>query len=160
MESLGINLKLLIAQIVNFLILLLILRKFLYAPVLNMLDERRVKIEKGIKDGEEAEARLKSAEKNAADLIEKAEQKAQKILEEAKVEAKKAHDKILAEANEKTTKILQNAKEEATSLKENSLKSAKKELSTVVSLAVEKILSNDLSDIEKQNLTAKAIKEL
>ena len=46
--SLGINLPILIAQLVNFTILLVILRKFLFGPIVRMVDERRRRIEEGL----------------------------------------------------------------------------------------------------------------
>ena len=50
LESLGIDWKMLVAQVVNFIILLLILRKFLFGPIVKLLDDRRKTIEKGLSD--------------------------------------------------------------------------------------------------------------
>jgi len=58
MNGLGIDWQLLIAEIINFVILLLILKRFLYKPFLRLLEQRRVKIEEGIKKAEEAEKSL------------------------------------------------------------------------------------------------------
>ena len=47
LSSLGIDLRLFLAQLINFSILLFVLFKFAYKPILNMMDERTEKIEKG-----------------------------------------------------------------------------------------------------------------
>ncbi len=160
MESLGIDLKLLIAQVVNFLILFLVLRKFLYKPILDMLDGRSKKIADGLKCAEESEEKLKSTETEAKKILDKAEKEAKEIRDQAKSDAKQLHDKAITEANTKGEKVIKNAKEEALSLKESALISAKKELSSVISLAMEKVLGNDLDEKSRQTLTAKAINEL
>ena len=62
LTKLGIDLKLLVAQIVNFLILLLVLYKFAYGPIVAMLEKRQKKIEKGLKEAEEAHKKLEESE--------------------------------------------------------------------------------------------------
>ena len=58
LSNLGINGKLLLAQIVNFFILLYILKRFAYKPILKVLDDRKEKIEKGLRDAENAKDKL------------------------------------------------------------------------------------------------------
>ncbi|MBI2593944.1 F0F1 ATP synthase subunit B, partial [Candidatus Daviesbacteria bacterium] len=58
LSDFGVQPVLLLAQIVNFLVLLWILNKLLYKPVLKVLEERKAKIEKGLKNAEEIEKRL------------------------------------------------------------------------------------------------------
>ena len=160
MEALGIQPKLLLAQIVNFIIVLLLLRKFLYNPILSMLDQRSRKIATGLKEAEEAKKCLKTADSKSAELIAAAEKEANKIIEEAKEEAKKKQEEIMLDANEKAAKVINNAQTEANTLKEKALDSAKKELSQTMILAMEKVLSNDLDLNQKEILTRNAIKEL
>ena len=61
-EKLGIDVKLVIAQLVNFFILLYVLKRFAYKPVLKILEDRERKIEKGLKDAQSAEKRLHEME--------------------------------------------------------------------------------------------------
>jgi F-type H+-transporting ATPase subunit b len=101
-SQLGIDWKLLIAQGVNFLIVLLVLAFVLFKPLLKILNERKDKIALGVKGGEEAERRLKEIEalkghklaesaKEGVLIIERAEKRAQErereILESAAVKA-------------------------------------------------------------------------
>ena len=68
-SQLGIDPKLLLAQGVNFVILLVVLTKFVYKPLMKMVEERRKKIELGIKGGEKAEQIIKQAEQEKIGII-------------------------------------------------------------------------------------------
>lgn len=160
MEALGIDLKLIIAQIVNFLILFIILSKFLYKPIVKMLDDRQKKIERGISDSEAAEKCLGEAGKKAEKIREDAFLEADKIIKAAKKDYDEKALVIIKKANEQAEKIVGRANEEAALAKERALKEAKKELSSVVVMALDKIIENELSPEQKTKLTEKAIKEL
>ena len=84
MEALGINLPGLITQIISFLILLFVLSKLLYKPVIKMLDERAERIKTSLSAAEKAnEDAALSAEKIEKELI-SARQEGQKIIDQAK----------------------------------------------------------------------------
>lgn len=150
LTSLGIDWKLLVAQIVNFLILLFLLKKFLYQPILKMLGERKQKIDKGLKDSEEAEKRLAETEIKTKDLIAKASQEAQKIVNETRKEVEKNSVVILDHAKQKSDEIVAKAKEQAEAEKEKIVNSAKSELAAIVELSVEKILASSKDDLKAE----------
>lgn len=160
MEALGIDLKLLIAQVVNFLIVMFVLWKFAYNPILNMLNERKTKIEKGLTDSEEAEKRLKKAESEAEKVMEKAYADANEILKNAKAAATVEASELIKKASTQADRIMQSAKEEAAGAKDKAMSTAKRELSDVVILALDKIVGNELTTDQKDRLTSKAISEL
>ncbi|MFA4995995.1 MAG: F0F1 ATP synthase subunit B [Patescibacteria group bacterium] len=160
MEALGIDLKLLIAQIVNFVVLFLVLSKFLYKPITKMLSDREEKICKGLKDSENAEKCLGQAKENADKIKDDAFKEADKIISEAKKEASEKAASIVKKANDQADKILKNADEEAGMAKERALKEAKKELSNVVVMALDKIVGEEIDANSKAKLTEQAIKEL
>ena len=62
--KLGIDWKLLIAQAINFAVLFWVLRRYAYKTMLDFLEKRTVRIEKGLQDAEAAQAKLKSAPPN------------------------------------------------------------------------------------------------
>lgn len=103
MEKLGIELPLLLTQIVNFTIMVIVLSKLLYRPILKALADRRKKIEEGLAFAQKARD------------------------EEEKLEAHK--QKILKLAREEAGKILENAKKEGRQVKEDFLTDGKKEVS-------------------------------
>ncbi len=160
MDAFAINAKILIAQIINFSIILIVLWKFAYKPILAMFDERKNKIAKGLQDAEMAENALAESELKAKKIEDEAYQKADKIVQEAKAEAKKTADVMIKKAEDQAKKIVDNANAEAKTAKDKELRAARGQLGTLVMLAVEKVLGEKVDDAEKDKLTAKAIKEL
>ena len=70
LAALGINLGFLVSQIINFIILMALLNFVAYKPLLNMLEQRRERIRKGLEDARAAEERLANAEAEAQKLRE------------------------------------------------------------------------------------------
>lgn len=160
MEALGIDVKILIAQIVNFLIVLFLLKKFLYGPILNMLDERKTKIDQGLKDSEKAKEMLNNVEIETDKKNEKAFKDAKLLVENAKKEAAEKSAEIIKKANTDADEIMRKAQVEANEAKDKALMSAKGEIGSLVALALDKITGNGLDNSQKDKLTAKAIEEL
>ena len=84
LNQIGIDGKLLLAQAVNFLILLFLLHRFAYKPMLAFLEKRSDRIEKGLRDAEEAEKRLVQAAENEEKVLAKAREEAKKIIADAR----------------------------------------------------------------------------
>jgi F-type H+-transporting ATPase subunit b len=108
-RQLGLDWKLLLSQAVNFLLVLLILRAFVYKPLLKIMKERRAKIEEGLQKAAAAANRLAEINELAKDKIKEAEQKALGILRQSEAKAKMVEVSILEEAKEKEAELLQNA---------------------------------------------------
>lgn len=151
MEALGIDLKLLIAQAVNFVILLLVLRKFLYGPIVKMLCDRKEKVEQGIKDAERADKALDEATTQSKKILGEATQESNKIVASAKKQIEQETHKQLAAAKDSASEIVNRAKEQAKLEQERIISNAKKEIADLVVAVSEKILSEktDKSDINK-----------
>lgn len=151
MEALGIDLKLLIAQAVNFVILLLVLRKFLYGPIVKMLCDRKEKVEQGIKDAELATKALDEATMQSKKILGEATQGSNKIVASAKKQIEQETHKQLAAAKDSASEIVNRAKEQAKLEQERIIYNAKKEIADLVVAVSEKILSEktDKSDINK-----------
>jgi F-type H+-transporting ATPase subunit b len=121
MEALGINLGLLIVQIIAFIIVFLTLNAWVYQPMLNMMESRKQKIAQGLEDARVAAEARANAEKEAAKVIADAQAEASKIVREAteraalagqdvraaaEAEAAKAHEAAIAEAEVERNRIL------------------------------------------------------
>lgn len=99
MEALGINLNFLIAQIVNFFLLMFVLRTFLYRPMLNMLETRREKIRESLSAAEKARAEAANRSRENEEIIAQARRQAQDIIRQAEDRAKQREQQIVAEAS-------------------------------------------------------------
>lgn len=148
------------AQVVNFLLLLWILKKFLYKPILAMLDERKRKIEQGLKDAAEAEKRLQQSLEKESKLLKNAQEQARKLLEDAKEQ----QQLLLIEA-EKTTQdkvdaMLSEAKQQIT---HDTAEAEKRLTKNVSKLAIEflQTATADLFGAKEQEIVMKnAVKKL
>ncbi len=108
-SQLGIDPKLLLAQGVNFVILLIVLTKFVYKPLMKVVEERRKKIELGIKGGERAEQIIKQAEQEKTGIIKEADTQAVAIISEAEKTAQKKAQEIALQADKKAQSALRGA---------------------------------------------------
>src|ERR1051325_6896715 len=98
LNKLGIDWRLLLAQAVNFGLVLVVLRFTVYKPLLNVLKKRREKIEKGLHDAELAEKHLSEADKLMASKIAEGEEKAVAILNATEKGSKEMENKLLEAA--------------------------------------------------------------
>lgn len=116
MEALGIDFKLILAQIFNFVVLLVILKKFLYKPLLKMLDERKKKIEEGLLNAEKIKKELEEIEKRKQKILADSQKEAVALFLEQKKLAQKEKEAMIEEARikagEEIKKGLVLAKEE------------------------------------------------
>ncbi|MBM4426457.1 MAG: F0F1 ATP synthase subunit B [Chloroflexi bacterium] len=121
MEALGINVGLLIVQIIAFTIVMLTLNAWVYKPMLDMMETRKKKIAQGLEDARVAAEARANAEKEASKIIAEAQAEAGKVVREAteraesagkdvkaaaEAESAKARDAALAEAELERNRIL------------------------------------------------------
>jgi len=86
--QLGLNWKLFLSQAVNFFILLIILRAFVYKPLISVIEKRSKKIKEGLDKAEEADVRLKEVDNIAKEKINQAQQESIGIIKNTEAEAK------------------------------------------------------------------------
>lgn len=158
-NALGLDIKLIIAQWVNFAILLFVLYKFAYGPILEFIKERTDKISRGVKDAELSSRKLEEAEIEVANIIRKANENAEAILRDV---TKEAEAKALMISEKSKIKILDFAKEIRKSLEDEKrkiLRDAKAEISDLVVLGVEKIIGDKVDKDFNQKWITKKLKK-
>ncbi len=156
LSKLGIDWKLLIAQIINFLVLLFVLYKFAYGPVLAMLDKRTKKIEQGLKDADEAHKKLAESEEKQKEILRKARTEAKDIVEKAHLQAEKSKSEIAGEAKKQSDKIIANAKDQIEQEKNKMITEVKSEIGSLVVAATEKIIGEKIDEKKDKELIEKA----
>lgn len=156
----GVQPVLLAAQVVNFLILLFILKKFLYGPILKVLQKRKDSIAQSLKNAEEIEKRLNALSEEEQKRILKAAEQGEKIIKEATEtsvqiieEGKKKYEDLMERA-------IMDAKNVAQVQQTKILQEIRKNLADIVSLALEKITDKVLTQKEKQEIIEKEVKNL
>lgn len=140
LEKLGIDWKLLLAQAVNFLILLWVLRRYAYKPILKALEARTKKIEQGLKDAETSQSKLQSVIEEEKKILVAAREEARNILVEAEASAKKRDTLMLEETKEKIDRMIVETDKHLGEKQAKLLREAKEELAETVMFATKKIL--------------------
>lgn len=144
LSKLGIDGRILIAQIVNFGLLLFVLHRFLYKPVLAMLQKRADTIEKSLADARALDERLKRSEQVAHEVIEKAKKEASILLEDASKLAEQKRASALKKAKEEVEGIVCDAREKIAIEKEQMLLEAREHFADLVLQASRAVLEEDM----------------
>lgn len=151
-SKLGIDWKLLVAQIINFFILLFVLYKFAYKPILEMLNKRSKMIEKAVHDSKASEERLKEIESTRQKMLAETEKEIGELLEKAKADAEVMKKGIVAAAQEQGEDLLRRAKAQIAEEKEKMAEDVKKEVVKFIVLATGKILEREFSAEDQKRL--------
>lgn len=159
-EVLGIDWRVLIAQFFNFAILLFVLYKFAYRPMFKMLDERRKKIEDGIENSLRAEERLAKIEASEKNIIKKAKMEAAEIIKKAKNDSEEMRKMELAKTKEEIGKMMSQERENMRIEKTKVLREINKEVSGLVSLALERVLGEKFSEKKDEDFIKKVITKI
>ena len=156
--TLGLDLKLLIGQLVNFGIVFFVLWKWVFTPLSKKLEERRETIDKSLKQAEEIEAKHKQAEEHRLAQIEKARLEASEIVTKAQKAAVETKDQIMAEAKASAEKVVSNAKTEIEAEKTKLLAEVRQEAANMVVMATEKIIRQKLDEKKDRELIKESLK--
>ncbi len=160
MDALGIEWPLLLAQVVNFLMLIVLLRMFLYKPVLNMLNARKERIAQSMKDAERVSAAAREAEQEKAKVLEQARREAQEIRVQATRDAEKIAQDVRSRADLEATEIRMKAQVDAAKQAELALADANKQIADLAMMATEKLLGRELANkAEQQRFVADFLAE-
>lgn len=159
-SNLGINAKVLVAQIINFAILLLILQKFAYKPVVAMLEKRRHEIEKANKHADEIEARIKNIEEAKEVALNEARKESTQLIKHAEAQAAQAAEKIVEEAKAQAKHVALAESKKLREQHEKLRQELRKEIGATIALAIEKTVGDVMDKNAKDKLLEKAISHI
>jgi F-type H+-transporting ATPase subunit b len=152
LEGLGLNPGFLISQIVNFALLLILLRVFLYKPILKMLDERRQRIARSMEDAEKtAEARQKAEEEYQRQAEEMAQER-ERLRAEMTEEVAREREKLLAQARTEAEDILADARAQVEREREQMLKDLRGQVVALAIAAANKVIGEALDEERQRRL--------
>lgn len=139
-QAFGIDARLIVIQIINFIILMAVLSYFLYKPILRLLNDREERIKQGYKDSEAAAAAMSQAESDKQAVLSAVHKEAEEIGKRAKKFADEKSLAILDEARERASDLVRDAESQASVLKQQAQKESEQEIAKLAVLAAEKIL--------------------
>lgn len=140
LHAFGIDVKLLLAQAVNFGVLLVVLWLVLYKPVMKTLDERKAKIAKCVIDADEASKKLAGADEEASAIVHKADMEASALVSSARETANAEKVRLLKEAEERAAKIAEDADARAKEAANKMFKESERDIARLAILAAEKTI--------------------
>lgn len=160
MEGLGINLKYLIAQIVNLVLLFFLLRKLLFKRFQTTLDERSARIQKGLEDAEIAAKRATEAEEAYQERIEQAERERRAILAKATQEGDKIKEEIMTKAQEEANQLVLEAQADIERQREQATSKLRKQVADLTLLATTKVIGQVLDEEAQRRLIGEVLAEI
>lgn len=150
--TLGINLKIFIAQLINFGIVLLVLWKWAYKPVVKLLEERQEKIEKGVKQATQIEQRLIDLEKEQQTIIATAKKEGAALLDKTRVQVDERKKILLEKTKGEVKTVIAQGKMQLQAQKEQMILEARQEIAQIAIEATRKILSESVDEKKAQKL--------
>ena len=148
------------AQVVNFLILLFILKKFLYKPLLKVLDERRQKIADSLKNAEEIELRLAETQEKIDKMMAKASDEIQKMHDETKKENALLKEEGKKDVEAQAALILQKTQEAARAESDKMRGEIRGEMASLVELALHKVTGKIITKEDQKKIIEREVRNL
>jgi len=158
--SLGISLPLLLAFVINFIILLVLLGKFLYKPVLKMLDERAQKIKESMEWAEATKRDYEQAKAEVQRQIEKGRQDVQAIIAQAVQKGEGLKEDAKKEAAEQAKAIVEKARVELGTERDKMVEDLRREFVSLLILASEKVIRQTLDKERQSRLIEETLEQI
>ena len=160
LAKLGFSLPTLIAQVVNFGLLLLVLRLFAYKPIIKMLDNRANKIKESLEAGDRAKQEAVSAEKEIAKKIEEASASGQQIVGQAVKTAEEVKRRASLDAKKEADAIVAKAQVEIQREKQESMTELRKEVADLAVMVAGKAIGTSIDKETQRKLIENTLKEV
>jgi F-type H+-transporting ATPase subunit b len=160
LHTFGIDPFLTIASIVNFLIILYILRRFLYKPLFKIFEKREQLVKESVKNAEQTKKSLEKARIEEKEIIKKAQATANQILKDAREQSVLTIRQAEDEAKKQTQRMVQEARSQ---IEQETAQAQDKLNKYVAKLSVDllkKSLANIFTDDEQNEIVSKALKEM
>jgi F-type H+-transporting ATPase subunit b len=155
-----INPGLIVWTVITFVLLLLILKKFAWKPILTALDQREAAIKDSIEQAQKAKDEAQRIlNENQANLA-KAEEESKKIVEQGRIYAEKLKDQVIKESKEQAQKIISEASAEIERKKEEAFGELKSQVADLVIQATEKVLGEMVDKNQQKKIADKYINEI
>ena len=155
-----VNPGLIIWTVVTFLVLLFILKRVAWKPILSALDQRETAIKDSLEKAEKAkEEAQKVLQENQASLL-KAEEESKKIIEQSRQYAEKLKDQMIKESKEQAQKIVDDASAQIDQKKEAAFNELKTKVAEIAIQAAEKILHENLNKDSNKKLVDRYIQDI
>lgn len=160
LTQLGIDWRLLLAQVVNFLILLYVLKRFAYKPVLDVLDARKERVENAKRAAQEAERKMEVTQEERERILDDARTQSTEIIAQAEKDAQSRGEHILEEAEKERARITKEGEKAVQEERAKLRHELKAEIGGLVTDAVHKTVADFADERTTKRLTDEALEIL
>lgn len=158
-EALGIDWKLLLLQSIAFLIMLYVLKRFVYPPLTRALDERQKTVEAGLQAAKDAEAKAQKSQQEIEELLKTARKEASAIVATARSEAAASVESAEEKAKARAKRIADQAHEQIEQDVLAARKALKHDTIELVALATEKIINQKMDPAKDKKVIEASLQE-
>ncbi|MFC1687673.1 F0F1 ATP synthase subunit B [Patescibacteria group bacterium] len=151
-ETFHVDWKLLIAQLINFAIVLFVVWKWALKPLMKTMSKRSDEIEKSLKDARRIEEELANTEKSKEEKILAAQKEAQAIIENATKETERIKTEKIEATKQEAKEVVEKAKQQIEAEKDKMIADARKEVGGLVIAATEKVIGKKMDDSTDKKL--------
>jgi F-type H+-transporting ATPase subunit b len=152
MEALGINLGYLIVQILNFAIIFVVLRVWVFNPIVSLLEKRRQTIAQGLEDARIASEARANAEQQAEKVLAEAQVQANQLVRQATERAEQAAGELRAETDREGEQRRKSAIAEGEQIKAQALGELRGQVAALAIAAAQKVIGEALDERRQQKL--------
>lgn len=149
----------LIAQIINFLLLVFLLYRFLYKPILGVIDRRAAHIQTGLDRAKQAQQALAEANERAATILNQARQESQGIVTNANTTAQHIVEQARADADKQANDMINRAQAQIALERQRMAQELRSQVAELALLAASKVVEKNLDTPTQRNLVEQAINE-
>ena len=160
MGELGINPTYLAFQIVNFLLLVFLLHRILYRPILRMLEQRRERIREGQEAAERARAEAEQMRQEYERQLEESRAHARKIMDDAAAAAERLREESVAAAQQEAQRIVERGREELRAEVEHARRELRQEVAALSVTVAGKLIQESLDSEKNRELAARLVSDL
>lgn len=142
----------LVFTIINLVVLFLLLRKFLYKPVMNIMEQRQELIDNQFKSAKEAEDKANELKEQWKENMSTVEAEKAKILDNANIKAKEEYDRIISRANAEASSIITTANKKIEAEREKTLRDVESQVASIAMLAAAKIVNEQGKNLNNSSI--------
>ncbi len=160
MEGLGIDFKFILAQIINFGLLVFLLQKLLYKPILKVLADRKRKIDEWLANADKIRAELDAINKEKEQILKSARGEGLSIIDRYRNEGENQKEEIIMNANKEAKKALESAQRRLKEEEELMVSQVRERMAEMATKMAEKIIREKFSESGQHRIVEERLEEL
>lgn len=149
-----------LVQLIFFLVLLALVKKFAWGPLMNKMEEREHYVANEIEEAEKSRVEAEKASKEAAEQLNQVRAEAQKMIEDAKAAGAKQEEQIIESAKQEAQRLKEAAQADIQNEKEKAIQALQDKVASLSVLIASKVIEKELSEQDQEKLINEYIKEV